>query len=237
MSELSGNKKRVRIIQLSLAKEISHGISVSNLACRVGRELQLAPERCHDLAIAGFLHDVGKLELKKYIYGREEETLTVEEMKYVRMHADLSARILRECGYPEHIVEWVHCHHENCDGSGYPGNLTRDEIPLEARIIRICDVFAALTSDRPYRKAFDVDTAVELMIEEAKNYDVKVFLAFLNVIHGEDLAKLLDDGKTEEKLERYSGLERQNQEYLMQETILGEIPDIKQIGRESNICS
>ena len=207
MSEVSGNKKRVRIIKLSLAKEISHGICVSNLSYRVARELGFSEERCHDLAVAGFLHDVGKLELKKYLYGREEDTLTVEEMKYVRMHADLSAEVLRRCGYPEDMVEWVHCHHENCDGSGYPGNLTKEEIPLEARIIRICDVFAALTSNRVYRKAFDVDTAVELMIEEAKNYDLKVFLAFLKVIHEEGLEDILDNGTTEQELRRYLGQE------------------------------
>ena len=127
----------------------------------------------------------------------------VEELKYVRMHANIGVQILRKCGYSEEMVEWVHCHHENCDGSGYPRNLTKDEIPLEARIIRVCDVFAALTSNRSYRKAFDMDTAVELMIEESKNYDIKVFLAFLTVIHEENLADLLEVGETEEYLKRF----------------------------------
>lgn len=187
-----GYRKKVRIIQLSLADEISHGLCVSNLACRVARELSLPETVCYKLAVAGFLHDIGKLELRKYMYGHEEDTLTIEEMKYVRMHADLSARILEENGYPQDMVEWVHCHHENCDGSGYPRNLTKGGIPLEARIIRVCDVFAALTSKRPYREAFDVDTSVELMIDEIKNYDLKVFLAFLRVVHGDDLEQILD---------------------------------------------
>lgn len=194
----SGYKKKVHIIQLSLAGEISHGLCVSNLACRVGRELALSEAACHKLAVAGFLHDIGKLELRKYMYGHEEDTLTIEEMKYVRMHADLSARILEKNGYPRDMVEWVHCHHENCDGSGYPRNLTREAIPLEARIIRVCDVFAALTSKRPYREAFEPDTAVELMIEESKNYDLRVFLAFLRVIHQDGLEQILDLGETRE---------------------------------------
>ncbi|MDD2959352.1 MAG: HD domain-containing protein [Lachnospiraceae bacterium] len=200
MNKNAGYRKKVHIIQLSLAKEISHGMCVSNLALAVAREMKLPEDTCYELAVAGFLHDVGKLELKKYLYGREEDTLTIEEMKYVRMHADLSAKILEQNGYPKHLVEWVHAHHENCDGSGYPRNLTREEIPLGARIIRICDVFAALTSDRPYRKSFDADAAVELMIEEAKNYDLKVFLAFLNVIHEKDLDVILDKGSTEQYL-------------------------------------
>ncbi len=201
MSDGSGYRKKVRILQLNLAKEISHGICVSNLACRVAREMRFPEATCHELAVAGFLHDVGKLELEKYLYGRENDTLIIEELKYVRMHARLSAKIMEERGYPSYMVEWVYCHHENCDGSGYPRNLTKEEIPLEAKIIRVCDVFAALTTDRPYRKAFDVDTAVDLMIEEIKNYDIEVFLAFLKVIHEDDMKDILDNGRTQQQLE------------------------------------
>lgn len=214
MSEVSGNKKKLRIIQLDLAKEISHGVCVSNLACLVARRLGLSEDRCHDLAVAGFLHDVGKLSLNHYIYGHEKETLVVEELRYVRMHAGIGAQILREHGYPQEMARWVHCHHENCDGSGYPENLTKEEIPLEARIIRVCDVFAALTADRSYRKAFDAKTAVDLMIEEAKNYDIRVFLAFLDVIHEENLERLLDSQKQREELGRFlhrTGRQRKEQ--------------------------
>ena len=201
MSEVPRNKKKLPLIQLNLAKEISHGICVSNLAVRVARRLGLPEERCHDLAVAGFLHDVGKLELNKYVYGHEKDTLVIEELKYVRMHADIGARILRDCGYPEVLAEWIHCHHENCDGSGYPRNLMKEEIPLEARIIRVCDVFSALISRRPYRDAFDPETAVELMIDEIKNYDLKVFLAFQQVVHEESLEDILEEDSWMERLE------------------------------------
>ena len=208
MSDGSGYRKKVRILQLNLAKEISHGICVSNLACRVAREMRFPEATCHELAVAGFLHDVGKLELEKYLYGRENDTLIIEELKYVRMHARLSAKIMEERGYPSYMVEWVYCHHENCDGSGYPRNLTKEEIPLEAKIIRVCDVFAALTTDRPYRKAFDVDTAVDLMIEKIKNYDIEVFLAFLKVIHEDDMKDILDNGRTQQQLECFLNQEQ-----------------------------
>lgn len=203
MSGTAEEKQRVRILQLSFARELGHGICVSRLAHRVAKELRLPETTCYDLAVAGLLHDIGKLEVRKYLYGREEETLTIEELKYVRMHAELGARILREEGYPAHIAEWVYCHHENCDGSGYPRNLMKKSIPLEARIIRICDVFAALISDRSYRKAFDVDTAVDLMIEEAKYYDLRIFMAFLNVIHSEWLESILNIRETEQELNRF----------------------------------
>ena len=108
----------------------------------------------------------------------------------MRMHATLGYEILRERGYPEFILQSVLHHHENMDGSGYPDNLRGEEIPYGARILRVCDVFAALISDRPYRKSFDKATAIELMIEEIKNFDIKVFLAFQRVIHRHDYQKM-----------------------------------------------
>ena len=79
-------------------------------------------------------------------------------------------------------------------------NLSREDIPMGSRIIRVCDVFAALTNDRPYRKAFDIQTAMKLMIEESKDYDVQVFLAFMNVVHHEDVKKIVDTSDFEEKM-------------------------------------
>ncbi len=197
-------KKKYPIIRPSVVKELVHGSVVSNLAYRIGKEMNLSEEECHELAVAGFLHDIGKLELAKYVRGREEETLVIEEMEYVRRHSNLGAQILQQKGYSQKIVDMVKFHHENCDGSGYPMNLSREEIPLGSRIIRVCDVFAALTADRPYRKAFDVDTAMELMIEEAKNYDIEVFLAFMRVVNAGSLKEILDTGELEERLIQYT---------------------------------
>ena len=119
--------------------------------------------------------------------GGGEDTLKIEEMKYVRMHPRLGYELLMRHDYSDFVVESILYHHENYDGSGYPENLAGDQIPLGARILRVCDVYAALTSDRPYRKAFDPETAVELMIDEVKNFDMKVFLAFQRTIHEEEL--------------------------------------------------
>ncbi|MCD8338340.1 MAG: HD domain-containing protein [Lachnospiraceae bacterium] len=194
-------KKKYPIIRPSIVKELAHASTVSNLAFRVGQNMELSPEDCYELAVAGFLHDIGKLELAQYVRGHENETLVIEEMRYVRRHSVIGASILEKMGYSQKIVDMVRFHHENCDGTGYPMNLTREEIPLGARILRVCDVFAALTSSRPYRQAFDVDTAVEMMIEESKDYDVGVFLAFLRAVHQPGLMELLDTKDLEEKLE------------------------------------
>jgi len=191
-------KKQYPIIRPSVVTEIGHGMTVSNLAYRVGRELGLPDDECHDLAVAGFVHDIGKLELAKYVQGHEDETLIIEEMRYVRRHSLLGALILQEKGYSQKIVDIVKFHHENCDGTGYPMNLTREDIPFGSRILRVCDVFAALTMDRPYRKAFDVGTAMEMMIQESKNFDIQVFLAFMNVVNSDGIAELLQNGGLEQ---------------------------------------
>nr|WP_302592171.1 HD domain-containing phosphohydrolase [uncultured Marvinbryantia sp.] len=180
--------KKYHIIQTDLQKEIAHGIRVSNLAYRVGRQLELPEDICYQLAVAGLVHDIGKLEIMKYMYSRKEGApLHVEELRYVRTHPALGYALLNEEGYSSEIAQWVLYHHENYDGSGYPSNKSGEEIPLGARILRVCDVYAALTTTRSYRQAFDSETAVRLMIDEVKNFDMKVFLAFQEVIHQEEL--------------------------------------------------
>lgn len=180
-----------------LKTEIAHGIEVSRLAGLLAKELKLDPDFCHDIEVAGILHDIGKLRASTYLYGGEEDTLNVEKMRYVRMHATLGYEVVQKEGYSDRVCEMILHHHENYDGTGYPGNLVGEEIPYGARILRVCDVFVALTSDRPYRKAFDSKTAVELLIEEVRHFDMKIFLAFQSIVHDEILQRELQGGVPE----------------------------------------
>ena len=141
--------------------------------------------------IAGLLHDIGKLEMAKYVYQKGQKPLTIEEIKYVRLHPTLGYAITSQNHYSDFIIKSILYHHENYDGSGFPSNLKEDEIPIGARILRICDVFAALISDRPYRRAFSWEKAVAIMIEEIKNFDLKLFLCFLEIIHDEVICERL----------------------------------------------
>ena len=182
------NKKH--LLTYTVDDQVVHAMLVSNLCYSIGQELELDADICQSLFDAGLLHDIGKEKLAAYIY-EENNPLIVEEMKYVRMHSQIGYDILKERGYPEFILKCVKHHHENMDGSGYPDNLRGEEIPLGARIIRVCDVFAALVSERPYRKSFDQDVAIELMIEEIKNFDIEIFLAFQRVIHAGKYKELM----------------------------------------------
>ena len=179
-------KSTDRILEFDLSAELNHGVVVSNLAYAVATEMGRDEAFCYRMAIAGMLHDIGKLKLTGYINGQERDPLLIEELKYVRMHSSLGYEELKEQGYSDIVLQSILYHHENYDGSGYPSNLSGDSIPLGARILRVCDVYAALSSDRPYRKAFDVSTVIELMIDEIKNFDMEVFLAFQRVVHNNE---------------------------------------------------
>ncbi len=176
--------RSTRFVPFDLRSELRHGIAVSNLAYEVADRLGMPEDQRYELAVAGMVHDIGKLRLKGYIYGKLQDPMKVEELKYVRMHSQLGYEVLREQGcYSDFILESVLYHHENYDGSGYPGNLSGNAIPLGARILRVCDVYCALNSDRPYRKAFDSQTVMRMMIEEIKRFDLEIFLAFQRAVH------------------------------------------------------
>lgn len=177
------DKASDRILEFDLSNELQHGIVVSNLAYSVASEMGLDEKICYELALAGMLHDIGKLKLTGYINGQERDPLLIEELKYVRMHSALGYEELKDQGYSDFVLKSILYHHENYDGTGYPRNLAGEEIPIGARILRVCDVFAALSSDRPYRTAFDMESVMELMIDEIKNFDMEVFLAFQRVVH------------------------------------------------------
>lgn len=178
-----------------LKSGIEHGVLVSNLAYLLTKELGYGQDFCYEVALAGFLHDIGKLKLCEYLYGRNANGLSIEEMKYMRMHSKLSYEILSTYNLSDTVMEMILHHHEAYDGSGYPDNLEGENIPLGARILRVADEFAALISDRPYRKAFDTDTAVDIMIDEIKNIDMKVFITFQRLIHEERTLQLIENSK------------------------------------------
>ena len=93
-----------RILEFDLASELHHGMLVSNLAYAVAEEMGLPHEQCYELAIAGMLHDIGKLKLTSYINGQEQDPLVIEELKYVRMHSTLGYEELKGQGY--RILYW-----------------------------------------------------------------------------------------------------------------------------------
>jgi len=174
---------------------ISHGILVGNLSYELAKRMGYNEEQAYNVKLSGVLHDIGKLSLSQYLYGRNAEAMSIEEVKYMRMHSKIGYEFLKKENFPANVTENVLRHHECCDGSGYPDNLIREEIPFDARIIKVADEFAALISDRPYRKAFDIETAIQIMIDGIKNLDMKVFIQFMRFIHEPYALDLINNSK------------------------------------------
>ena len=185
------------IMKKDMEDELIHGVKVCNLAFHFGRRLGLSYDRAIELATAGLLHDMGKLQMSRHLYGRDGESLEVEEIVRTRSHARITYDILMRYDYSDYVLETILYHHENYDGTGYPRNLVATDIPEGARMLRLVDAFVSLTSDKAYRKAFDKQTAIELMIEEVKNFDMRYFLAFLKMVHEIDVDKVIAMEKLE----------------------------------------
>ena len=100
-----------------VTEEINHGIRVSNLAYCVAKELVLGEARCRELALAGMMHDIGKLYVSGYLYGRDKDTLKIEEMKYVRLHPRLGYDELMRLDFSDFVLESILYHHDLLKGS------------------------------------------------------------------------------------------------------------------------
>jgi putative two-component system response regulator len=108
------------------------------------------------------LHDCGKIGVPEEILNFPGK-LTLEEFEIIKQHPDWGTQVAREANLPEAVINVILYHHERVDGSGYPAGLSGEEIPIEARIAAIADVFDALTSDRPYRKGNTIGDATEVL--------------------------------------------------------------------------
>ena len=115
------SSQQLHMLRYTLTEQLIHGMEVSNLAYDLARELGYEKEICYELAKAGVLHDIGKIVLENYV--EEQDTLVVEEMRFVRTHSTLGYELLQGHGYSDFVLESILYHHENYDGTGYPANL------------------------------------------------------------------------------------------------------------------
>lgn len=152
---------------------------VAALATELGLALGLAPNEVSRIAMAGFLHDFGKIGIPDAILHKPER-LTDEEYAVIKTHPAVGARLLAGHPLAGLIVPVVLGHHETPDGKGYPRGLSGAAITLDARIIGICDAFDAMTSTRPYRKGMPVAKALNIVQAEAgRQFDAELVQQFV----------------------------------------------------------
>ena len=144
----------------------SHARWIRDMAVRVGEELGLDAGALKRVELGALFHDIGKIGIPAAILTKPGP-LTDEERALIETHPELGERILAPIEQLEHVRPIVRACHERFDGKGYPDHLEGDEIPLEARIIFVCDAFHAMTTTRPYREALPVEEARRRLIEAA----------------------------------------------------------------------
>ncbi len=163
-----------------------HSERVTKIAIKIGKALRLSLKELDILQRGGLLHDTGKVGTPAIILDKPGK-LTDEEMKSMRDHVYIGARILEPIAAYAEVMPIVLQHHEWFDGTGYPYGISGETIHLYARIFAVADYFDAMTSDRPYRSGVDQKRIIESIKQGAGHqFDPKVVQAFLEVMAQED---------------------------------------------------
>lgn len=154
-----------------------HGQNVADIAMMIGNELKMNDVDLEILNQSALLHDYGKYYIPTKILLKPSK-LTFEEMHIMKKHVYYGSKIAISKCHSEDISRNILYHHENYDGTGYYG-VRGEYIPLYSRIIKIADVYEALTSERPYRKALSKEKALEIMDSENNNFDKIIYELFI----------------------------------------------------------
>ncbi|MDR7416391.1 MAG: HD domain-containing phosphohydrolase [Armatimonadota bacterium] len=159
-----------------------HSARVAQLAVLIGEAMHLPPEVLRSLGRAGRIHDIGKIAIPDHIL-RKPGPLTEEEYVLIRQHPRIGHDIVRQIPSLRRELPAILYHHEWYDGRGYPEGLAGERIPLSARILAVADVYDALTSERPYRRAWTHERAVAHIRNMAgSQFDPRCVEAFLQVV-------------------------------------------------------
>lgn len=156
-----------------------HTRRVTDMTVELARAFGMSEEEIVHIRRGALLHDIGKMGIPDHIL-LKSGPLTDEEWAGMRQHPDFAYKMLSPIRYLQRALNIPYCHHEKWNGSGYPRGLQGEQIPLEARIFAVVDVWDALTSDRPYRPAWPVDKALEHIQSQAgTHFDPDVVRKFL----------------------------------------------------------
>ena len=179
--------ERAEAVLFSLARSIEgkdpythgHCERLGEYSARLGEQLGLPEDQITALRRAGIVHDVGKIAVPDAILLKPAR-LTPDEWIIIREHSAVGERICAPLKSFRFVLPIIRHHHEKLDGSGYPDGLRGEAIPVTARVLQIVDVYDALTTDRPYKKAFSITDALRTMKEEVNKgwWDPHIFGEF-----------------------------------------------------------
>ncbi len=190
IEEVNEKKSMYFALVLSLTNSVDikskwtagHSSRVTVHALSIGKKLKFGKKTLETIRIAALLHDVGKLGIPENILNKPDR-LTEEEYAFIKKHSAMGEKIISRVPNFEMVTHAVRSHHEHWDGGGYPDRLSKDSIPIIARIITVADVWDALTADRPYRKGFPIHEALKIMkSERGSTFDPALLDIFLENI-------------------------------------------------------
>lgn len=161
---------------------LEHSLNVAILLANFAKYLGMEEEEIQELALAGFLHDIGKIKVPDEILHKPGR-LTDPEMNIMRDHVYHGVCTLEEMGLPEHIIRTMSEHHERLDGYGYPEGLRGDEISKYGRMIAIVDTYDAITADRVYKAGMPSQKALKILMGDSpKMYDLELVQMFVKCV-------------------------------------------------------
>lgn len=171
-----------KALELRERETAGHSFRVVQLTLRMAREIGISVEQQVHIQRGALLHDIGKMGIADSIL-LKPATLTTEEWTEMRQHPIFAYELLRHIKFLEPALNIPYTHHEKWDGTGYPRGLKGEQIPLEARIFALADVWDALTSDRPYRKAMTRDEVIQYIRDHSgSHFDPKLAERFIKMI-------------------------------------------------------
>jgi putative two-component system response regulator len=172
-----------------------HVERVNAYAQAMARELGWDDAKRNAIEFGAILHDIGKIAVREAILSKRGP-LTPEEWEEMRMHPTVGKRMIEGIPYLAPAVPLVQSHHERWDGAGYPEGHRGLAIPEEARLLAVVDTFDAMTSDRPYRRALDAETALATLVEgSASQFDPTMVEAFLRCWNRGEIRQILLGGR------------------------------------------
>lgn len=140
-----------------------HGYRVAELSEKIALSMDLDNQQVNLISLAALIHDIGKIGFSDVVFHNTVGKPPPEVMKEIVKHPQTGYEILRGLDFLGPALEFVHCHHERLDGTGYPRGIKADEIPLGARIVAAADTYDAITTDRPYQKGSSPEKALAIM--------------------------------------------------------------------------
>lgn len=159
-----------------------HSEEMVKLSIELGRKLNLTEQELEDIKHGAMLHDIGKLGISEKILLKRGK-LTKRESEIIKKHPQIGADIIRPVHFLKNVVPIILHHHERYDGYGYGAKLKAEEIPIGARIVAVVDVYQALVSNRPYRRAYSKREAIKIIKEESgTHFDPKIVKTFMEMV-------------------------------------------------------